>query len=877
MNLSWIYRSRSAASGPPPRIGARAAKGNRWWRWLAVCTAVCTAAGTLAACTSTSSTSTATFRTSGPYQATIVWTAYGIPHITAHNFASLGYGYGHALASDDLCTMANGYVTVEGQRSRYFGPNATVPQSPNFTNLESDIFWQSVVDGRVIPRLLAIRSGPGAIGAQLRQLIGGYVAGYNGYLASVGGSAGVPDRTCQGKTWVKPITALDAYLLIYQDIDQEGQAFNLRGIAGAQPPAIAAAAGGPSATGGLADAELTSARQAAPTALSALAASVVRTPPGTDGLPSVRQLRQLGEQLTAAGSNAIAVGSAGTRDHQHGILLGNPHYPWQGMDRFFEVQFTIPGTMNVEGATLYGVPLVVIGFTAKMAWSLTFSPAWTETLYQLTLVPGHPTQYVYDGKPTAMTSQTVTVEEPSAGGGVTPVRHTLWYTRYGPVITAFRGAPLPWNTQTAFALADVNTGNLRFLNHFLATDKAQSASQELSILKQYEGLPFVNTVAADSTGHALFADIQAIPDVTNAEAAQCDTALGTQSLQEFGLPVLDGSRPSCALGTDADSAVPGIFGPAEEPSLMTNDFVENSNGGSWLTNPADPLTGYADTISGPYSSSSEPTLRTLSALTMVMRRTNGTDGLGPPGFTFQDMKNLMFSDIQYGASLVKPQLVAMCRSFRGGLAPTSDGGTIPVGDSCSVLAAWNGRENVGSRGAVLFREFWEAALNLDPDVMWSTQYNAASPLSTPSGLDTASSQVQQAFGDALASLKAAHLPYNVALGTVQYVVRNGKKIPLPGGPGDPDGEFNAIYQNVLQQPGVDPSDGSSYIQVVTWTSGDSCPEAATLLTYSESDNPASPHYADQTELFSRSQWVTAYFCPAQVAAHAVSTTTLSNR
>lgn len=73
---------------------------------------------------------------------------------------------------------------------------------------------------------------------------------------------------------------------------------------------------------------------------------------------------------------------------------------------------------------------------------------------------------------------------------------------------------------------------------------------------------------------------------------------------------------------------------------------------------------------------------------------------------------------------------------------------------------------------------------------------------------------------------------------MQYIVRNGKKLPLPGGPADPDGEFNAIVQAA---PGADPvGSNSSYIQVVTWKSGDSCPEAATILTYSESDNPDSP-------------------------------------
>ncbi len=753
--------------------------------------------------------------------------------------------------------MANGYLTVEAQRSRYFGSNAGVPDTPG-NNLDSDIFWQSVIDRNTIPKLLAIQTGPDAIGTQLRSLISGYVAGYNHYLASVGGSAGVSDPTCRGKAWVKPITTLDAYLLIYQIADMQGQVGDLPGIVAAKPPATA---------GNATAADLT----ATATALSARAAAVTRTPPGTDGLPSAQQLRQMIRQQGGIGSNAIAVGSAGTRDHQHGMLLGNPHFPWDGMDRFYEVQFTIPGTLNVEGATLYGLPLVVIGFTDTMAWSHTVSTASTVTPYQLTLVPGHPTEYVYNGKPVAMSSQKVTVQTASSSGAITPVSRTLWDTRYGPVTIGFGAGPASWTTKMAFALADANAGNLRLLNHFLATDEANSVAAELAVLKKYEGLPWVNTIATDSTGHALFADIQATPDVTDAEAARCDTALGVVTFQQAGVPVLDGSRPSCGWGTDPDSAVPGIFGPAEEPSLMTNDFVENSNNSYWLANPAHPLSGYARIIG---QTGTDPGLRAQSALTMVMKRINGTDGLGAPGFTFQDMKNLMFSDIQYGASLVKPQLVSMCQSFPGGLAPTSKG-TIPVGNACGVLAAWDGRENIGSQGAVLFREFWENALNT-PNGPWQHPFSPANPVNTPYGLNTASTAVQQAFGNALATLKAAHLPYNVALGTVQYVIRNGTKIPLPGGPGDPDGEFNAIYQDVLQQPGADPVEGSSYIQDVTWGSGNSCPEAATLLTYSESDNADSPYYADQTELFSHSQWVTAYFCPAQVAAHAVSTTVLTS-
>jgi acyl-homoserine-lactone acylase len=807
------------------------------------------------------------------YEAVITRTADGIPHITASDYGSLGFGYGFSLASDDICTMADGYLTVEGQRSRYFGAAAYVPQSA-VSNLDSDVFWKSVIDNETIKRLLAIRSGPNVITPQVRELMGGYVAGYNRYLASVGGSEGVPDGTCRGQPWVKPITILDAYLLVYQLIDMEGQAGDITGIAEAQPPAISVA--GVAGVAGAVSASLPSSA----TDLTARSAAVTRALPGTGGLPSLQEVRALGGRTSPAGrqsgigSNAIAVGSAGTRDHENGLLLGNPHFPWDGIDRMYEAQFTIPGVVNVEGATVYGVPVVVIGFTDSMAWSHTVSAAYPLTPYQLTLVPGQPTEYVYNGRPVAMTSRTVTVETSSANGTLAPVRRTLWYSRYGPVISSLNGTDMPWTNQMAFALDDPDASDLRFLNEYVAIDKASSAAAVLSSLKEYEAEPWLNTFATDSAGHALFADIQVIPHVTDAEAEACDTAVGAISFATTGLPVLDGSRASCAWGTDPDSAVPGIFGPSAEPTLLTRDFVENSNDSYWLANPAHPLTGFPLIMgpSGDFQALGSADLRTRDALTMIMGRISGTDGLGPAGFTLRDMENLMFSEVEYGATLVKAQLVSMCRSFPGGRAPTTDG-TIPVGDSCDVLAAWNGREDIDSRGAVLFRVFWESALSLAAGP-WLHPFTVTDPLGTPYGLNTGSTAVRQAFGDALATLTAAHLPYDVALGTVQYVVRDGTKIPLPGGPSDPDGELNGIYQDILQ-PGTDPEFGSSYIQAVSWVPGDSCPRAGTLLTYSESGNPDSPYYDDQTKLFSHSQWVTTYICAAQVAAHALSTSVVS--
>jgi acyl-homoserine-lactone acylase len=52
------------------------------------------------------------------------------------------------------------------------------------------------------------------------------------------------------------------------------------------------------------------------------------------------------------------------------------------------------------------------------------------------------------------------------------------------------------------------------------------------------------------------------------------------------------------------------------------------------------------------------------------------------------------------------------------------------------------------------------------------------------------------------------------------------------------------------------------------------PVTRTILTYSESANPDSPHHSDQTVLFSRKQWITERFTQAQIHADPTLRTTL---
>jgi len=768
-------------------------------------------------------------------------TAYGIPHVWATTYRGVGEGYGYAFAQDDLCTIANDYITVHAQRSRFFGPSKTYLQGGNgvtVSNLNSDFFFQQIIDSHIIDKLLA-KPPPLGPAKQIKEGVAGYVKGYNHYLASVGGSGGVPDQRCRGASWVRPITAADVYRRFYQLIELASGDVVIQGIAEASPP----------------------------TPATTLGSSL--SPAQTARLIS-RRLPVGG--IGAIGSNAVAIGKAGSRDHNHGVLLGNPHFPWTGTERFYQAQIEIPGQVDVEGSSLFGVPLILIGHTATMAWSHTVSTAFRFTPFQLTLVPGSPTTYLYDGQPEQMTSRTVTVQVLQPDGTVKPTSRTLYSSRFGPIFDSLEGVPLPWTPTTAFALGDANADNFRVFNTFLEMDRARSAPQVLGILERTEGIPWVNTIVADKQGNALYADVGSIPNVSDAEAAQCNTALGAGTFKLLGLPILDGSKSACNWGTDPDAVEPGLFGPSHMPHLFRSDYVTNSNDSYWLSNPHQPLTGFARIIG---TEGTARTLRTRIGLIMTQARVSGTDHLGPAGFTVSDMQNMVFSDRQYAGELTRDSLVSMCRGFPGGMAPTSSGTSVPVGDACNILATWDVHENLHSKGAVLFRRFWDHAdaaaaptVNVSP---FSAPFSAGDPVNTPNTLNTSSPTVQNALGDAIQDLQGAHIALDAAPGDVQ---KSAGGIPIHGGIGDPNGEFNAIWTTFAPGQGVSSiTGGSSFVQAISWNSGP-CPIGGSILTYSESDNPASSHFDDQTKLFSRKQWVPDTFCQAAVLRNTKSTTVL---
>jgi acyl-homoserine-lactone acylase len=743
------------------------------------------------------------------YDATIRRTEHGIPHVFARDWGSLGYGYGYAFAQDNICTIADSYVTVGAERSRFFGPDRSWRFEGNSTtanNLNSDFFYQRINDAKVVEKLVAQAPPRGPL-PEVREGVAGYVAGYNAYLRDTGVD-NLPDPTCRGKAWVRPISEIDAYRRFYQLASLASQGVAIDGIGSAAP-----------LTGG---AQATSAAQLAPA------------------------FARLGD----LGSNAYGLGREATLDG-HGIVLGNPHFPWQGAERLYQSHLTIPGQVDVAGASLYGVPLVLIGTTKGVAWSHTVSTARRFTLVEERLVPGSPTTYVYDGRPEPMKAERVTVKVAGADGRLTDRTRTLYSTRHGPVLTSLLGLPaFPWTAASAYTMTDANGGNFRYLNHFFEVNRAQSVRRLDQIERRYEGIPWVNTIAADSTGEAYYADIGSIPNLSNAKASQCNTALGAQTFSLLGVAILDGTRSACEWDNDADAVAPGIFGPSKLPSLFRNDYVHNGNDSYWLSNPKARLEGFARIIGD------ERTARSLrTRLGLVMATTKR--------FSVADVQATVFNNRHYGGELFAAELAAYCKAN-----PTLQGssGPVNVSEACPVLERWDRTDNLDSQGAVLFRRWATRALASVGGVVsnpsiYRTQFDPADPVNTPRGLNTSNPQVGQALADAVKDLRDAGIPLNAPLRGYQYEPRGTEKIPIHGGPGGL-GVFNAISAPWNGRGFPDVVHGSSFVMVAKPTGG--CPEARSIVTYSQSENPQSPYYGDQTRMFSRKGWNDMRFCPEQV-------------
>jgi acyl-homoserine-lactone acylase len=396
-------------------------------------------------------------------------------------------------------------------------------------------------------------------------------------------------------------------------------------------------------------------------------------------------------------------------------------------------------------------------------------------------------------------------------------------------------------------------------------------------------MPWINTIATSADGRAWYADTSATPHLSEAAIAELlkrkDSDLIVKTAWERGLIVLDGSKSQNEWVNDPATRA-GVIPWSRMPQLERKDYVFNANDSFWLANPHQLLTGFSP-LQG--LEGTPRSLRTRMNAVLL----DDKSAMGPSGadgkFTLDELAAAALSNRSMSAEMMRSEMVKRCQA-----APvmTLDGKEIDLRKACQVLAAWDGRYNIDSVGAVLWREFitqYDSADTQRKGVLFDVPFNAADAVHTPHTMvtDGAEKASLQRLAKAVRVLEANGFAVDMPLGKAQYSDRNGGRIPMHGGDGPYEGianvigfspnrttlETHALPQRIngsrnLAKDGYLINVGTSFIMALEYT--DKGPRAQAFLTYSQSGDPASPQYYDQTQLFSEKKWRRILFTEAEI-------------
>jgi penicillin G amidase len=179
------------------------------------------------------------------------------------------------------------------------------------------------------------------------------------------------------------------------------------------------------------------------------------------------------------------------------ILANDPHLGLEIPGVWYLVHIATPAH-KLEGGTMPGAPIVLVGHNERIAWGLTNTGSDVADLFVEKLDPDDPGKYLTpDGsQPFKSRTETIVVKD------AVPVQITVRETRHGPVISDLAGSAQQL-AQPGFALAlqasylmdgDLSPAALWEMNHAVDWDSFQSALSKF-------GAPEQNVVYADMDGH----------------------------------------------------------------------------------------------------------------------------------------------------------------------------------------------------------------------------------------------------------------------------------------------------------------------------------------------------------------------------------------
>jgi penicillin amidase len=338
------------------------------------------------------------------------------------------------------------------------------------------------------------------------------------------------------------------------------------------------------------------------------------------------------------------------------ILANDPHLGIQMPSIWYEVGLHCERCpYEVVGFSFAGMPGVIIGHNARIAWGVTNVGPDVQDLYIEKVDPDDPDRYQYKGQWLDMEVRYETIR---VAGRDEPVVIKVRSTRHGPIINDIVGGPgRSWSygwQPLALRWTALEPGTLA--RSVFGINQARNW-QEFRIALESWSVPSQNFVYADVDGNIGY---------------QCPGQIPIRAKGDGNLPVPGWTGEYEWIGTIPFEELPTQFNPAEGYIVTANNAVVGPEYPYHISSDWDP--GY--------------------------RAQRITDMLGSAGLlSVEEMGRIQMDGVSGSAVEVLPYLLA--------LQPEDD----DAKEALAALAGWDGTMRADSQPAAIYAAFWVALMD----------------------------------------------------------------------------------------------------------------------------------------------------------------------
>ncbi|GAB4578971.1 MAG: hypothetical protein Fur0022_17080 [Anaerolineales bacterium] len=745
------------------------------------------------------------------YDVRIVRDEWGVPHVFGVTDADAAFGLAYAHAEDDFLTIQQIALAARGELATVYGPDA----APNDYMVQLLRIWD-VVNAQYETDLTP----------DTRAMLQGYADGLNYYAALH------PDEVLPG---LFPLAGID---LAAASVHRSPLFFGLDDVLGdlfaeerqseVSPRPINVTLQHPERNDGGNVSEAVF-KPVAPAPFNCAGVGLVETlflsrsaqgacpgimqPPERSSSSELQRLCEVkGCGLASVtwnpteiiGSNVFAAGPSLTADGST-YLAVNSHQPWEGPVAWYEAHVHSEEGWDMTGALFPGAPVIIHGHNRNLGWGFTVNRPDLVDVYVLDINPENENQYKFDGEWRDLEIRKSPLYVKLVGNLIWPIQQEFLWSVYGPVVRQDHGV---------YAIRYAGYGRVDIFQQLYRMNKAANFDEWRTALAE-GGLPMFNVGYADKAGNIYYVYNGMLP----MREAGWDWSL-----------YLPGDT-SANLWTETlpFDALPQVLNP---PS----GFIFNANSTPYQT-----TTGPGNPDPALYPATFGIETR------MTNRALRGLELLGQADdLTLEDFIGIKW-DMNYS-----PQ--SDVARYRTQLLNADVGDSDPARAGLDVLRAWDLSTAPESDGAALM------ILTL----AYLDQNYPPLSVSGFVGTDVPDEVLVESYVQAVETLVTHFGQVDVPWFLVNRLVRGDTNLGLGGGPDI----IHAVYGEMQSNGTFRGIAGDGVVVIAAWG------PAGNLTSYSihqygaATDDPTSPHYADQAPLFVARQLRPSWFDEADILAHA---------